>query len=107
MLMPPRRVSLAELLRRNARFCRAGTVKMGRFLVLFPGNLNRIRPSALVPTFRGSHPVAAPIFANLGKLMGTSKLMILGPFFELKSWTNSPLAVQDFNSTALIASGQR
>src|SRR5205814_6650418 len=44
--MPPRRVSLAEFLRRNARFGRAGTVKMELYLVLFPGNLNRNRSSA-------------------------------------------------------------
>src|SRR5690349_12101679 len=61
-----------------------GNGQDGTYLVLFPGNLNRISPSVLVPTFRGSHPRRRTTFANLGKLMGTSKLMILGPLFELK-----------------------
>src|SRR5689334_14003712 len=68
--MPPRGISLAEFLRRKARFGRAGTVKMELYLVLFPGNLNRISPSTLVPTFRGSHPVAAPSFCEPRKANG-------------------------------------
>jgi hypothetical protein len=39
--MPLRGLSLAEFLRRNARFGRAGTVKMELYLVLFAADLNR------------------------------------------------------------------
>ena len=39
----------------------------------------------LVPTFRSSCTIAAPTFHELRKAMGTSKLMILVPFFDLKS----------------------
>src|SRR6186713_3268907 len=50
--MPPRGISLAKLVRRNARFSRAGTVKMELYLVLFAVDLNRISPSP--QAFQGS-----------------------------------------------------
>ena len=58
----------------------------------------------LVPmTFRSSRFLAAATFRELRKVMGTSKLMILVPLFDLKSLGRTRGAwCRDFKTAALV-----
>src|SRR5947208_712737 len=81
-----------SFLRRIARFGRARTDYMRGYLVLFAGKLNRNGPSALVPTFRGSHPVTAPIFCEPRKANGHPQTYDSRAAFRIEvPGTNSPL----------------
>src|SRR4051812_10337667 len=60
------------------------------------------RKNSLVPTFRSSYPISAVTFYELRKAMGTSKVMILVPLFDLKSLGSfRRLRCRDFKSAAL------
>ena len=62
----------------------------------------------LVPTFRSSCTIAAPTFHELRKAMGTRKLMILVPLFDLKSLGRfRGLQCRDFKSAALATQARR
>jgi cytochrome c len=57
----------------------------------------------LVPTFRSSRALAAILFRELQKVMGTSKFMVLVPLFDLKSPIGAcRLQRRDFKSAALM-----
>src|ERR1700756_3852593 len=47
-------------------------------------SVHAMRATHLAPTFRSSCPVAAPIFHELRKVMGTSKPITPVPLFDLK-----------------------
>jgi NitT/TauT family transport system substrate-binding protein len=57
----------------------------------------------LVPTFRRSHSLAPTLFCDLRKAMGTSKLTIPVPLFDLKSRRRTPRLLRgDFRSAVLV-----
>ena len=68
-------------------------------------SVHAMRATHLAPTFRSSCPVAAPIFHELRKVMGTSKPITPVPLFDLKFLDQiRRLHRRNFKSAALAAS---